>query len=172
MSKSPTTDLRCRSPVHYQLCNGLLWLMTVWIDTGVYCALVSKTTALKLLKINFVMPEDRAITLSKSDVDPCSHGRDPDRQKCRRTDRQTDGFSALYSRLLKYTADQRVDQRITESHLPRQYKIYCPAKAFDPPTQSGMFNAFSIHCKVNHYYYISYNYICSLSTYSLCKTAC
>ena len=27
------------------------------------------------------MPEDIAITSSKSDVDPCSHGRDPDRQK-------------------------------------------------------------------------------------------
>ena len=33
------------------------------------------------------MPEDIAITSSKSDVDPC-----------RQTDRQTDGFSALYSR--------------------------------------------------------------------------
>ena len=36
------------------------------------------------------MPEDIAITSSKSDVDPCSHGRDPDRQKSadKRTDRQ------------------------------------------------------------------------------------
>ena len=34
------------------------------------------------------MPEDRAIVSSKSDVDPCSHGRDPDRQKMR-TDGQT-----------------------------------------------------------------------------------
>ena len=33
------------------------------------------------------MPEDMATTSSKSDVDPCSHGRDPDRQKS--ADRQT-----------------------------------------------------------------------------------
>ena len=53
----------------------------------------------KVLKINFVMPEDIAMTSSKSDVNPCSHGRETVRQKIR-TDRQTDGFSALYSRLL------------------------------------------------------------------------
>ena len=37
------------------------------------------------------MPEDIAITSSKSDVDPCSHGRETDRQKSAdgRTDRQT-----------------------------------------------------------------------------------
>ena len=37
------------------------------------------------------MPEDIAIILSKSDVGPCSHGRDTDRQKSagRRTDMQT-----------------------------------------------------------------------------------
>ena len=34
------------------------------------------------------MPEDMATTSSKSDIDPCSHGRDPDRQKG--ADRQTD----------------------------------------------------------------------------------
>ena len=34
-----------------------------------------------------VMPEDIAITLSKSDVDPCSHGRETDHQKVW-TDRQ------------------------------------------------------------------------------------
>ena len=45
------------------------------------------------------MPEDIAITSSKSDVDPCSNGRDTDRQKS--TDRRTDGFSALYSRSFK-----------------------------------------------------------------------
>ena len=39
------------------------------------------------------MPEDKAITLSKSDVDPCSHGRDPDRQK--NANRQTDDFSVV-----------------------------------------------------------------------------
>ena len=37
--------------------------------------------------MNFIMPEDIrsyvAITLSKSDVDPCSHGQDTDRQKVR-----------------------------------------------------------------------------------------
>ena len=45
------------------------------------------------------MTEDIAITSSKSDVDPCSHGRETDRQKSAdgQTDRQTDGFSALYS---------------------------------------------------------------------------
>ena len=42
------------------------------------------------------MPEDIAIVSSKSDVDPCSLGRDTDRQKS--ADGQTDGFSALYSR--------------------------------------------------------------------------
>ena len=53
------------------------------------------------------MPEDIAITSSKSDVDPCSHGRETDRQKVRtdgRTDRQTDGPSALYSRLASVPA--------------------------------------------------------------------
>ena len=37
------------------------------------------------------MPEDIAITSSKSDVDPCSHGQETDRQKSAdgRTDRQT-----------------------------------------------------------------------------------
>ena len=52
------------------------------------------------------MPEDIAITSSKSDVDPCSHGRDPDGQKSadRQTDRRTDGFSTLYSRLANVPA--------------------------------------------------------------------
>ena len=54
--------------------------------------------------------------------------------------------------------DQKVDERMTENHLPGQYldialeagqyKIYCPAKAFDPPTQSGI------------YIYIYYIYMC------------
>ena len=37
------------------------------------------------------MPEDIAITSSKSDVDPCSRGRETDRQKSAdgQTDRQT-----------------------------------------------------------------------------------
>ena len=41
------------------------------------------------------MPEDIAIMSSKSDIDPCSHGRDTDRQKSAdgRIDRRTDGFS-------------------------------------------------------------------------------
>ena len=39
------------------------------------------------------MPEDRAITSSKSDVDPCSHGGESDHPKS--ADGQTDGFSAL-----------------------------------------------------------------------------
>ena len=39
------------------------------------------------------MPEDIAITSSKSDVDPCIHGRDPDGQKS--ADRQTDGQTAF-----------------------------------------------------------------------------
>ena len=42
------------------------------------------------------MPEDIAITSSKSDVDPCSHGQDPDGQKSAdRRDRQTDGQTAF-----------------------------------------------------------------------------
>ena len=36
------------------------------------------------------MPEDIAITSSKSDIDPCSHGRDTDHQKVR-----TDGQMAF-----------------------------------------------------------------------------
>ena len=40
------------------------------------------------------MPEDIAII---SDVDPCSHGQETDRQKS--ADGRTDGFLALYSRL-------------------------------------------------------------------------
>ena len=46
------------------------------------------------------MPEDTAIISSKSDVDPCTPDRDidPTKNADRRTDRQTDGFSALYSR--------------------------------------------------------------------------
>ena len=39
------------------------------------------------------MPEDVAITSSKSDVDPCSHGRETDRQKS--ADGQTDGQTAF-----------------------------------------------------------------------------
>ena len=45
------------------------------------------------------MPEDKAIMLSKSDVNPCSHVQDTDHQKVR-MDGWIDGFSALYSRLL------------------------------------------------------------------------
>ena len=43
------------------------------------------------------MPEDIAITSSKSDVDPFSHGRDPDGQKSvdRQTDGRTDGQTAF-----------------------------------------------------------------------------
>ena len=48
------------------------------------------------------MPEDIAITSSKSDINPCSHGQETDRQKSADgwTDGQTDGFSALYSRYI------------------------------------------------------------------------
>ena len=49
---------------------------------------VEKLRLLELLKINFIMPEDIAITSSKSDVDSCSHGRETDRQKS--VDGQTD----------------------------------------------------------------------------------
>ena len=52
------------------------------------------------------MPEDIAITSSKSDVDACSYDRETDRQKSAdgRTDRRTDGFLALYSRLASVPA--------------------------------------------------------------------
>ena len=50
---------------------------------------VEKLKLLETLKINFVMPEDKAIMSSKSDL----HGQYTDHQKV-----QTDGFSALYSR--------------------------------------------------------------------------
>ena len=43
------------------------------------------------------MPEDVAITSSKSKVDTCIDDRDIDGPKS--ADRHTDGFSALYSRL-------------------------------------------------------------------------
>ena len=39
------------------------------------------------------MPEDIAIISSKSDVDPCSHGRETDRQK--NADGRTDGQTAF-----------------------------------------------------------------------------
>ena len=39
------------------------------------------------------MPEDIATMSSKSDVDPCSHGRDPDCQKS--ADGRTDGQTAF-----------------------------------------------------------------------------
>ena len=50
------------------------------------------------------MPEDIAITSSKSDVDAYSHNRETDHQKSAdgRTDRRTDGFPALYSRLTNH----------------------------------------------------------------------
>ena len=43
------------------------------------------------------MPEDIAIMSTKSDVDPCSRGRETDRQKSAdgRTDRQTDRQTAF-----------------------------------------------------------------------------
>ena len=46
------------------------------------------------------MPEDVAIASTKSEVDTCTDDQDIDRPKSadRQTDRQTDGFSALYSR--------------------------------------------------------------------------
>ena len=43
------------------------------------------------------MPEDVAIASTKSEVDTCTDDRDIDRPKS--ADRQTDGFSALYSRI-------------------------------------------------------------------------
>ena len=43
------------------------------------------------------MPEDIAITSSKSDIDPCSHDRD---RPLKSADGQTDGSSALYSRYM------------------------------------------------------------------------
>ena len=66
--------------------------MAVWIDR------VEKLQLLETFK-NKLRHAIRqgAITSSKSDVDPCSHVRDPDRQKMW-TDGQTDSFSALYSR--------------------------------------------------------------------------
>ena len=42
------------------------------------------------------MPEDVAIASRKSEVNTCTDDRDIDRPKS--ADRQTDGFSALYSR--------------------------------------------------------------------------
>ena len=63
-----------------------------------------------------------------------------------------------------------MDQEITESHLPGQYldialvpgqyldialaagqyKIYCPALAFDPPTQSVTYQANHCYATLNH----------------------
>ena len=52
------------------------------------------------------MPEDIAITSSKSDVDPCSHGREIDRQKSAdgQTDRQTAFQLYIRSRLANVPA--------------------------------------------------------------------
>ena len=79
----------------YQLCTGLLWLMTVSIDTGNYVVLLLKSySSQKLSKINFVMPEDTAITSSKSDVGPSMHDEGIDlTKKCG----QTYDFLALYT---------------------------------------------------------------------------
>ena len=51
----------------------------------------------KLIKMNFGMPEDIAITSSKSEVNRCRDSRviSLTRKECRWTDRQTDGFSVL-----------------------------------------------------------------------------
>ena len=48
--------------------------------------IVEKLQLLETFKIKFVMPDDRAIVSSKSDVDPCTHDRDIDlTKKCGRT---------------------------------------------------------------------------------------
>ena len=46
------------------------------------------------------MPEDIAITSSICDVDPCSHGRETDRQKS--ADGQTDGQTAFQLYIVDY----------------------------------------------------------------------
>ena len=46
------------------------------------------------------MPEDIAITSSKSDVDPCSHSRENDRQKS--ADGQTDRQTAVQLYIVDY----------------------------------------------------------------------
>ena len=51
----------------------------------------------KLLKINFVIPEDRRFVSCKFDVNPSSTAEIHATKKT--ADGQTDGFSALYSRL-------------------------------------------------------------------------
>ena len=55
------------------------------------------------------MPEDRAITSSKSDVDPCRHGRVSDRQISAdgQTDRQM-AFQLYIVKDVKGTLDSRV----------------------------------------------------------------
>ena len=51
---------------------------------------VEKPQLLETFKNKFVMPEDRAIISSKSDVDPCTPDRDIDpTKKCRQTDGRT-----------------------------------------------------------------------------------
>ena len=74
--------------------------MAVWIDTGVYRALDTGVYRALVLTC-MVMPEDIAITLSKSDVDPCSHGRETDHQKVW-TDRQMDRQMAFQVYIVDY----------------------------------------------------------------------
>ena len=76
-----------------------------WNYSSAFQAFVCPAESMyRLIKTNLLVPEDTAITQIKSWVDPSRDNRVigvTRKNVDRRTDRQTDGFSALYSRLLE-----------------------------------------------------------------------
>ena len=62
---------------------------------GMHLVLSLYSMPMPVLKVNLIILEDRHLTSSKYDVNPCAHGGDPLDQKMW-TDRQTDSFLALY----------------------------------------------------------------------------
>ena len=95
------------SALHYQL-SQTLCIMAVLAYTSAFCSLVWMTKhTFRLLKTNLVVPEDSAFIFNKSRFNWCRHSWDIDRTV--QTDRQTDGFSALY-------VDVAYTERLTINH--------------------------------------------------------
>ena len=94
---STTCGCGFRSQVLYQLRQTLCSLLAVLAYASAFSALMWTTKCTwRLLKTYLVVSEDSACISSKSGFNPCRHGWDIGVTV--RTDRQTDGFSALYSR--------------------------------------------------------------------------
>ena len=96
------TENKCS--IYYQLCLGCGLQECRWsfgknrLHPRIQSAVDGEQLGLRHYKTNFVFPEDGRFISSKFDMDPCTHGEDPLDQK--NADGRTDGFSALYSRLL------------------------------------------------------------------------